>query len=184
MGLARLLILFSALVAGCASQQPAEAPWPEAEPLAGSFISCPQEERLKKEKLPRKLKGSGYILFGEGHTNKCDHQVQAKLVRIMAESGKRFCIGLEMVTANMQPVLDRFNSGDLDLADLQGRLDWANNWGYDYGFYSRIFELAREHDLPVFGLNLPSEVVRTVSRQGLTGLDKEQKKHLPQKIIP
>lgn len=185
MGLIRIILVCLLACAGCVPQQAGDATRPgEKTPPRGSFFTCPEEKLLEPENLLRELKKNRFVLIGEGHRNKCDHDVQAETVRLLAESGERFSIGLEMVNSEMQPVLDRFNSNGIALKNLASELQWEENWGYDFGYYSRIFRLARGYDLPVYALNLPKDVVRTISRKGLTGLSDAQKRHLPGRIIP
>lgn len=185
MGLIRIILVCLLACAGCMPQQAGDTSRTgDKAPPPGSFFTCPGEKQLKPGSLLSELKKNRFILIGEGHRNKCDHEVQAGTVKLLAESGERFSIGLEMVNTEMQPVLDRFNSGKLALTDLKSELNWEENWGYDFGYFSRIFELARGNNLPVYALNLPKDVVRTISRKGLTGLSDEQKSHLPGRIIP
>lgn len=185
MGLIRIILVCILACAGCMPQQAGDTSRTgEKAPPPGSFFTCPGEKQLKPGGLLSELKKNRFILIGEGHRNKCDHEVQAGTVKLLAASGERFSIGLEMVNTEMQPVLDRFNSGKLAFKNLKSELEWEENWGYDFGYFSRIFRLARKYDLPVYALNLPNDVVHTISRKGLTGLSDAQKRHLPGRIIP
>ena len=130
------------------------------------------------------LAGADYLLLGEEHPNPCDHQAQAAVIRRLAAAGVLPAIGLEMVPADYQGVLDAFNAGTLPLAELPAKLDWKTTWGFDFELYAPIFEAAREYKLPVYALNAPKGLARKVGRQGLDALPPAERASLPGTILP
>jgi uncharacterized iron-regulated protein len=102
----------------------------------------------------------------------------------MAEAGQGPAVGLEMVPTSRQKTLDAFNRGELSLRELPEALDWQESWGYPFDLYAPVFAAAREHALPVYGLNVPPEVVKDFSDKGREGLSEEQRGFLPDTIIP
>ena len=118
-----------------------------------------------------------YVLVGEGHDVACDHDAQAAVVRALA--GREPAVGLEMVSFERQPVLDRFAAGELSLAELDEALSWRERWGVPFALYQPIFAAAAEAGLPVVALNLPAEAVRRVSREGPGALPQEVPEILP-----
>jgi len=173
------LILFF-LFAGCAPRHPITAPLKEPEP--GAFFSS-QKRQVDEGVLIDSLRNMDFILIGESHDNICDHQVQARMVELMAMAGLEFVLGLEMVSVERQEVLDVFNDGHIDTDLLPEMLRWEEHWGYGFELYRPIFSQAREFDIPVLALNLPSHVTRSISRYGLDNLSPEERKFLPWKII-
>ncbi len=115
--------------------------------------------------------GARYVLIGEGHDQACDHRTQAQLVAALASSGP--VVGLEMVSTERQPVLDRFASGEVTVAELGDALAWQEKWGVPFDMYRPIFEAAQVSGLPVAALNLPADQVRKVSREGVEALPPE-----------
>jgi len=130
------------------------------------------------------LVAADYLLLGEEHPNPCDHQAQAAVIRRLAAAGVLPAIGLEMVPADYQGVLDAFNSGTLPLAELPAKLDWKTTWGFDFELYAPIFQAAREYKLPVYALNAPKGLARKVGRQGLDALTPAERASLPGAILP
>ncbi len=181
MGIARLFFLCSALLiaAGCAPKMPVHVQEPAPEP--GDFYTG-EGERLSSQEMVEKIKDKDFILLGETHNNPCDHRVQARIMDLLAGSAVDFVLGLEMVNVRRQDVLDRFNRGEISLEELPDRLEWSKAWGHDFDLYRPVFESAREHDIPVKALNLPSEVTRSISHYGLDSLDDEDRKYLPEKV--
>lgn len=109
-----------------------------------------------------------YVLVGEGHDQACDHRVQAAIVRALAS--RHPVVGLEMVSTERQPVLDRFDAGEIAPADLGAALSWQEKWGVPYALYAPIFDEAHAAGLDVAALNVPADVVRDVSREGEAAL--------------
>lgn len=127
---------------------------------------------------------AAYVLLGEGHPVACDHLAQARIIELMVEAGAPPVVGLEMVSLDMQPVLDLFNKSIIGVDDLESALKWNQTWGYPFALYRPIFEAAKKHNLPLFALNAPRDVARKVGKSGLKNLAVEERLELPAKIIP
>ncbi len=140
-------------------------------------------EPVPRESFLQRAAEADIILLGEGHTNPCDHQVQAEVLRGFSETGLSVALGLEMVPAGKQRVLDRFNGGGLLLDDLPKALDWPAIWGHSFSLYQPVLQAARESGFPVFGLNTSREIVGTLREKGLAGLAPDKRSRLPEKII-
>jgi len=174
---AMLLCLILSL--GCLGSQPgspSELPSVEEEALLD-----PSGRPLTRQDFLRKARGAEYILIGETHDIACDHRVQARLIRWLAENGTRAAVGLEMVPASGQKDLDRFNAGRMDAKKLPEALEWEGTWGHPFSLYRPIFRAARESEYPVFGLNLCPETLDALREKGREALEEDT--HL-QKLIP
>lgn len=159
-------------------------------PLGVTFLPRPGEfvsgagERLSFAEVLKLAEGKDYILVGEDHRSACDHTVQQRLLAGLAESNTPPVVGLEMVAADMQPVLNRFAAGQVDVDGLETELEWSERWGYPYALFRGHFETIRRHSLPVAGLNVPSAVTRKIAREGLESLTPEERAWLPAEIVP
>lgn len=173
-----LAVLFIVMMSGCAARQPAVM----NEPAPGSFYSD-RGDVLTEQEMILMLGQKDYILAGESHDNPCDHRAQARLVDLAAENTPGPVVGLEMVSADFQHVLYRFNTGRVPLDALAAELDWEENWGFDFKLYQPVFQTALEHGLPLEALNVPGRITRTINRQGLDELAQEERKYLPVQII-
>jgi len=180
-----LLIVICLGLAACAGPKPVPM-----EPLGLHFLPERGELALKSGEpaaladVDQLLRNADYILLGEGHTNVCDHAFQVQVLAYLLEGGQRPAVGLEMVGADMQPVLDRFSAGELPLESLPEALEWKSNWGYPFSLFAQHFELIRAYDLPVRALNAPRALVKAVSRDGLENLPGEDRALLPETVIP
>lgn len=157
--------------------------------MAVSFLPCPGEylnpvgDRLTFDLLMSEASEADYVLIGEGHTSICDHKVQFEIIEGLTRAHKKVAIGLEMVTAGKQDILNRFNLGQLSVDELPEELDWENGWRYDFSMFRPIFELAAKRQLTVAGLNFPFRLTREVRKKGLEGLSAEDRALLPEKVI-
>ncbi|ABB37342.1 protein of unknown function DUF399 [Oleidesulfovibrio alaskensis G20] len=193
MGLAFRLAILGLLIltaGGCAVMRPpASFRPPEREEQLFTALQAP----VSPAAFAQAALSYDYILLGEGHTSACDHLMQARMLQALAAAGMRPAVGLEMVPAEKQPVLDRFGpfavAADtalqqrLDADTLEEAVDWKTVWGYPYDLYRPVFEAAYAGGLPLFGLNVPREVVRKVSRGGIESLTDDERSLLPSKII-
>ncbi|MDX1707674.1 MAG: ChaN family lipoprotein [Desulfobacterales bacterium] len=122
------------------------------------------------------LKKSRIVLVGEHHSKLEHHRAQLAVIRALKEAGVEVAIGLEMFRHESQPALDRWVSGEIEPASFEKI--YYDNWTFPWRAYSMIFDYAREHQIPMIGLNVPREITRKVSRNGFKSLTSEQKGQL------
>ena len=117
------------------------------------------------------------IFVGELHTYQSHHDAQLKLIRALKQADASVVIGLEMFKRNSQPDLDRWIKGELSESEFQQI--YLKNWGYPWPLYRDIFLHARDHKIPMIGLNVPPRITRQVAREGFASLSKKQRGDLP-----
>lgn len=158
-------------------------PMPMRDVMPGEFL-VPDGEVLAVDEVGELVRGAEYVLLGEGHSVACDHRVQADVLAQLARTGQRPVLGLEMVPVDLQPVLDRFNAGEIGVDGLEEALDWESTWGHDFRLYEPIFRTAHKLGIPAVALNVPKRVVRAVSKGGVKGVDEADKALMPDTLIP
>ncbi|NLY40582.1 MAG: PDZ domain-containing protein [Desulfovibrionales bacterium] len=174
-----LVPVLLAIMCGCAAKPPT-AQWPH---LSGAVLTD-QGAPASLETVVAKARSADFVLLGEGHTNLCDHAVQAQILEHLAQTGHRFSIGLEMLPVPAQPALDRFASKEISLDTLEQEINWRQNWGHPFHFYQPVFEIAARYNLPLVALNLPRHVL-VAARDGLAhDLPAHEQAMLPKKLIP
>jgi uncharacterized iron-regulated protein len=72
-----------------------------------------------------------------------------------------------------QPALDQWISGEIDAERFEKI--YYDNWNFPWQAYRKIFEYARNQQIPMIGLNVPREITRQVSRNGFKSLSPQQK---------
>lgn len=174
-------IFFISVISGCSKHVHSD--------MAVSFLPCSGEfissagDRLSLAEVVRNADSADYVLIGEGHTSRCDHEVQFKLIQGLTNKHHKISIGFEMVSSDKQDVLNRFNLGQLSLDELPEKLDWKNEWRYDFNFFRPIFELAKKRELTVAALNFPFRLMKEVHEKGLEGLSEADRALLPKNVI-
>ncbi|QLA16052.1 ChaN family lipoprotein [Desulfolutivibrio sulfoxidireducens] len=194
-----LLLISMTILAGCAGGTASRAPAHPASPAEpapdGGFARNAQAaplcglldasgRPLTASALATAAAAADYILVGESHAAPCDHEAQAAILEALVASGLRPAIGLEMVDVTRQAILSAFGRGKLAVADLPRALEWEKNWGFDFSMYAPVFELAAHSHLPVFALNLPSPLARTIGAKGTAALTPAESALAPGEIIP
>jgi len=131
-----------------------------------------KKELLMSEVLAD-LKKNRIVLVGEHHSNRQHHMAQLAVIKALKEIGLRVAIGLEMFRNESQSALDQWISGEID--DKRFEKIYYDNWNFPWQAYRKIFEYARNHQIPLIGLNVPREITRQVSRNGFKSLSPQQK---------
>ncbi|MDK2957539.1 MAG: hypothetical protein PWQ57_3037 [Desulfovibrionales bacterium] len=177
------------LLAGCA---PGPAPHPRMDvafvPRSGEFFTA-NGTRLSAQDFSAMAARVDYLLIGETHDSVCDHAAQAEMVRSLACAGVPFVLGLEMIPANMTAPLASFNRGETPAEDLEQALDWDDLWGYPFELFVETFRTAARAKAPVYGLNIPSALIKKTRRMGLSSareldrLDAAERAQFPSKIL-
>lgn len=126
------------------------------------------------------VKGGDLVFVGELHDQKWHHENQLRIIKALYGAGVPLAIGLEMFTAESQPALDRWVAGKMEKESFV-RL-YYENWQMPWSLYGDIFLYARQHRIPLIGLNVPREIVQRVASQGFESLASEERKRLPSGI--
>jgi uncharacterized iron-regulated protein len=117
------------------------------------------------------------VFVGELHTFQDHHDAQLKIIQSLNQADVSLTVGLEMFRRDSQPDLDRWVRGEFSEHEFQEI--FYKNWNYPWPLYRDIFLYARDHKLPMIGLNVPPEITRQVARQGFASLSKKQRGDLP-----
>lgn len=139
---------------------------------------------LTEAELFGALAQASAVCFGETHDNAAHHRAQARtageLVARARDAGAPFAFGFEMFQTPFQTALTSFTLGSIDESELLQASEYATRWGYDFGFYRPLLELARDYRLPALALNAPAELTRKIADDGLDGLSAEERASLPE----
>lgn len=169
-----------ALLAGCATAPRAPHLPPAAPPL---WIDLVRGEEIPEGEVLADLAGAGVIYVGEAHTVPSHHAVQRHLLQALYARGVPLTLGLEQLEARDQAAVDRYLRGEFDFDGLARAIDWPNKWR-NYADYRPLCEFARQHRIPIRGLNAPAAVIRAVFRGGgVAALPPDQRGQLPAEIL-
>ncbi len=142
-------------------------------------------EVITPAELAPRLSSTRLLLLGEEHTSTEFHQVQFRVLDALLKAGRHVLIGLEMYPYPEQRFLDQWRDGLLSEESFLDLSRWYENWGYNWLYYRDIFLLARDHQVSMFAVNTPREIVAAVRKKGLANLatlTPEEAAHIPRDI--
>lgn len=122
------------------------------------------------------------VFVGEQHPRFDHHLNQLAIIRGLHAIHPKLVIGVEFFQQPFQQYLDQFVAGQLNVEEFLKKTEYYERWRYDFRLYAPILEFARENSIPILALNVPTEFIQKVGREGLEGLSKEERAQLPSKI--
>lgn len=132
---------------------------------------------LSFDEMIRDVKKADLIFIGELHDSREHHRLELEIIRALHESDAPLVIGLEMFRTDSQKTLDAWVTGTLALEQFLPV--YYENWRMPWPLYRDIFLYAREHGIPLVGLNISDAISKAISRDGFASLDERQRKQLP-----
>lgn len=146
----------------------------------GEIISARTGRSLPFDKMIQEMADSRFVYVGESHDNMAMHDIQLRIIQALSERDKSIAIGLEMLPARTQPVLDKWSQGLLGEEDFLREVEWYIHWNMNFGFYGKIFNFAKENEIPLFALNAPRDIITKIRLNGWEALSEEEKALVPQ----
>jgi uncharacterized iron-regulated protein len=123
---------------------------------------------------------SDVIVIGEIHGDPRHHALELDVIRALHESDTPMIIGMEMFRQNNQKDLDAWTQGVMPVDRFVPI--YYRNWTIRWTLYEDIFLYAREHGIPIAGLNIPDEIATAIARRGFSALTSAERQKLPDGI--
>lgn len=136
-------------------------------------------EAVSFSDLIDRLESFDVIFVGEVHTNAEHHLIHVQILQSLINVDPDLLIGVEFFCRDQQDLLERYFSGDMDEEAFLENIQWRKTWGYPYHLYRPLLLTARREGATVIGLNVRRDIVRKVAREGLAGLDEEERSGIP-----
>lgn len=105
------------------------------------------------EKLKERVQKSDLIYLGDFHTFDQNIRNVLRIIKYMIESNEKCIIALEMVNANFQLYIDAYLERHLTDLEFLDSIGYHDSWRFPWTHYKLIFELAKENNIKVIGLN-------------------------------
>ncbi len=176
------------LLSSCAPKPPHPMQAPEAATAAlegsgaafqaGQIVDTRAGERIAFAELIQRLQAQELVFIGEVHTNAEHHLIQVQILQTLLDNAPETAVGIEYLPHTLQPVLDRFMSGQINETEFFNQTDWLKNWGFDAHLYRPLFYMIRREASGLLALNAPNAVIKAVARKGLQGLTSGQRNQL------
>ena len=129
----------------------------------------------------RQMREARIVYLGEVHTRKDVHELQLKVIRDLYAGGGKLLILMEAFQQQFQDALDEYIGCEISEEEMLKRTEYRRRWVFDRELYAPIWRFAKEKGIPLFALNVPSELLRKVRKKDL---EKVKSRYLPPKILP
>ena len=132
---------------------------------------------VPRDAFAKNLADQRIVLVGERHDQASHHRGQLEVIKILVAEGVPVSIGMEMMRSDSQASLDAWVDGKLDEDEF--KVIYQDNWNFPWALYRPIFIFARDHRIPMVGLNVARGITRQVAREGFDSLSASQRQGLP-----
>lgn len=119
------------------------------------------------------------VFFGEIHNCVISHWMELKVLEALAENNKKLKVGMEMLEADNQLIIDEYTSSTISSDRFEEECRLWPNYSTDY---EPLVYYAKRHHLPLIATNVPRRYASVVKEKGLAFLDSlsaEAKRYLP-----
>jgi len=168
----------------CAATTPFDPgqPYPPAEkPQVGDILHMATGVYISPEQMYKAVSDTRMIYVGETHDNPASHRLQLNILRYLDDRYPgNVALGMEMFTPSQQPILDQWSAGQLSEKELLSQSRWYQQWGMDFDYYRDLLIYARNHQIPVIGLNVEASLKQAVKDKKFDQLPPEMQKQLPE----
>lgn len=158
-----------------------ELPYPpERAPKLGDILHLPTGYYVSQAQMLQAATDSRIVYVGETHDNPASHRLELTVLKALAERyPHRVALGMEMLTPAQQPALDAWVAGQLSEKQFLKQSNWYGVWRMNFAYYRALFLFARDHQIPLIGINADKKLVHAVGRQPLQDLPPELQAELP-----
>ncbi len=146
---------------------------------AGKIFSARTGNQIPFQKMIMEIKGSKFIYVGETHNSLPMHDIQSKIIKALYEQDRNLSVGLEMFPVSYQEALNKWSMGILPRDEFIEESQWYVNWNFNFGFYEKIFNLAKNNKISLYALNAPRAIIRKIRMQGWDKLSEDEKRIVP-----
>jgi uncharacterized iron-regulated protein len=146
---------------------------------AGEITAANMGSQIPFQKMIKEMKESEFVYVGETHNSLAMHDIQSKIIQALYEQDRNLSIGLEMFPVSFQDALNKWSLAILSQDEFIRESRWYVNWNLNFGFYRKIFELAKNNKIPLYALNAPRAIIREIRMKGWEELSEDEKKIVP-----
>jgi Haem-binding uptake, Tiki superfamily, ChaN len=128
---------------------------------------------LTPDYVRREIAKSGVVLVGDYHALPSSQRYLTSLLEDSGLNRRPIVLGVETIFSRDQHILDEWNRGEIDEAELRQRIRFELDWGYDWRPFYELLSAARERDAFIYGLDcMPREDLRKIGARDRHAADK------------
>jgi hypothetical protein len=131
------------------------------------------EKVLSSADVQREIAKSDVVLVGDYHALPNSQRYLASFLQQAHLHRRPVVLGVETIFSRDQHILDEWQHGEIDEAELRQRIRFELDWGYDWHPFYELLSAAREHGVSIFGLDcMPREDLRKIGARDRHASDK------------
>jgi len=146
---------------------------------AGAVLSGSTGRAVGFDRMIAEMRASRFVHVGETHDSLPMHDIQFRVLEALHAQDRHLAVGMEMLPVSVQETLNKWSAGILTKEEFIREVRWYVNWNFNFGYYEKIFDFAKEHRLPVYALNIPREIISKIRMRGWDALSDEEKALIP-----
>jgi uncharacterized iron-regulated protein len=150
--------------------------------MEGEIVQVKTGQVASFEEMIEDFRKVHIVYVGETHINRAHHDIQLKILQELFAKNRSVRVGMEMFERSYQPILDQWSSGSLTEETFLKKVNWEENWSFDFSLYRDILYFIRENHINFTALNIPPEIVKKVATHGLASLSEEERAQIAQDI--
>ena len=150
----------------------------------GAWIEPATGARMAYDQLIASAAEKPVVMLGEVHPNVEHHRWQLAVISALHGRHPDMVLGFEAFPRAVQPVLDRWISGELSEEAFLREANWSKNWGFDPALYLPMFHFARLHRVPMIALNVERDFISRVRDEGLVTIPVAERRGLTEPKPP
>ncbi len=105
------------------------------------------------DEVLERARACNILYFGDYHPLRESQDLLLLLMRELASGGRDVVLALEMLYTQQQVFLDQWMKGKISEEEFLESIEYTSEWGFSWESYSRIFELAKDPFIPIFGID-------------------------------
>lgn len=145
----------------------------------GAILAGATGRAVGFDRMIAEMRASRFVHVGETHDSLPMHDIQFRVLEALYAQDRHLAVGMEMLPVSVQETLNKWSAGVLTKEEFIREVRWYVNWNFNFEYYEKIFDFAKEHRLPVYALNIPREIITRIRMRGWDALSDEEKALIP-----
>lgn len=133
---------------------------------AGQWVDPDSQKPITHSELMQRMSRMQTVLLGETHDRYDIHRWQLHVIASLTAYRDKMAVAFEMFPRAVQPSLDRWVAGEIDLDAFLEESRWAEVWRFDPALYTPIFHFCRQFRVPMLAVNCRRALVTEVGKLG------------------
>lgn len=142
---------------------------------AGQWFDPDARRDVAHSDMMQRMSRMQTVLLGETHDRYDIHRWQLHVTASLFAHRDTMAVAFEMFPRAVQPALDRWVGGELDLDAFLDEARWTEVWRFDPALYTPIFHFCRQFRVPMLAVNCRRALVTEVGKSGWEAIPEDER---------